>query len=728
MYINKKFVKSLICFLNIQFSAHNFFFRKTLSGRPQRGRRGCTTGLSWGSTISSAALFLLFTAIILKADEFPTPEIIKPNVAFWKKIYTEVSLTEGLLHDKEYPMIIYKKVTIGKATGRRRTNIIRKYKKQVEASLTALNTLPETEWSSQEREIQKMFLIHASEKELRGADNRIRFQQGQKERYLEGIRRSGMYMDTIRAIFKEYNIPMRLCYLPHVESSFDYRAYSKVGAAGLWQFMRGTGKEYLKINYLVDERRDPIYSTVAAAKLLSHNYRQLQAWPLAITAYNHGLYGMKRAVKRTGSRNIEVILQKHKSSSFKFASKNFYSCFIAASEIAAEPEKYFGTIPYHPKFYANTLTLTHYIRPAILSTYLGVSQKQLRELNPALRPVVFSAQKLIPEGFQLRIPATLPQAKALQMMAAIPDSLLQSEPELPSYYRVRRGDNLYKIAYRFGVTARDLALENNISRMNRIYAGQVLQIPGRGTKKPAVKKVKAPLKVASGKDTKEKTAMGPLKSLSDKDSIDEIAAVPADTIPRGVPAGASGGFYKFDGSVYNFEVEEHLKSNRAIIRISVNETIGHYADWLGIPTWRIRRLNGLRGHSTIRIDRRLIIPIQTQEDLLRFNQRRIEYHMALEEDFFSQFKVADIKNKKIRRGENLWDICNSEGEIPLWLFKKYNPQLDFARLIPGSIARIPVIAEKTAEDFALEMMGDEGLYPANYEPLRGFIHAPLLIP
>ena len=109
---------------------------------------------------------------------------------------------------------------------------------------------------------------------------------------------SGQYMIFLKKIFKKYDLPEELIVLPHVESSFNYKAYSSAGAAGIWQFTRGTGKQYLKISYEVDERLDPILSTEAAAKLLKRNYEVLGSWPLAITAYNHGAYGMKRAVKK----------------------------------------------------------------------------------------------------------------------------------------------------------------------------------------------------------------------------------------------------------------------------------------------------------------------------------------------------------------------------------------------------------------------------------------------
>lgn len=105
-----------------------------------------------------------------------------------------------------------------------------------------------------------------------------------KDRFRDGLIRSGAYIDEIKRIFRSQGLAEDLAYLPHVESSFNPKAYSKFGASGMWQFTRSTGKHYMKVGYTIDERRDPIISSHAAAKLLRHNYQKLHNWPLALTA------------------------------------------------------------------------------------------------------------------------------------------------------------------------------------------------------------------------------------------------------------------------------------------------------------------------------------------------------------------------------------------------------------------------------------------------------------
>src|SRR5690606_17165036 len=122
---------------------------------------------------------------------------------------------------------------------------------------------------------------------------RLRFQLGQSDIFKEGIVRSGQYLRQMEEIFREQGMPVELTRLPFVESSFNLKACSRVGACGIWQFMRSTAKAYMRpMNAYVDERRDPLISTRAAARKLRKNYEMLEDWPLAVTGYNHGPYGI----------------------------------------------------------------------------------------------------------------------------------------------------------------------------------------------------------------------------------------------------------------------------------------------------------------------------------------------------------------------------------------------------------------------------------------------------
>ena len=131
--------------------------------------------------------------------------------------------------------------------------------------------------------------------------------------------------------------------MPHVESSFDVTAFSKAGAAGIWQFTRATGKKFLTVNKFLDERRDPIRASEAAAKLIKSNYERLGDWPMAVTAYNHGIAGVLRAKKEMGT--YEAVFENYSGRLFEFASRNFYSEFLAARHVAKNSRTVFQRYP-----------------------------------------------------------------------------------------------------------------------------------------------------------------------------------------------------------------------------------------------------------------------------------------------------------------------------------------------------------------------------------------------
>ncbi|MCP5108527.1 MAG: LysM peptidoglycan-binding domain-containing protein, partial [bacterium] len=426
----------------------------------------------------------------------------------------------------------------------------------------------------------------------------------------------------------------------------------------------------------IDERRGPFKSTVAAGKLLKSNYLEIKSWPLAITAYNHGLVSMKRAVRLTGTRDIGVIVQKYKNRRFRFASKNFYGCFLAASEIGANPGRYFSDFNYHPSQTYNEVVLKSYIRPAALCKHLGISQKELARLNPSLRTSVFHRRMTIPRGFRLRIPFSMLPETAAVKINAIPGTLKASKSNDFHYYSVRRGDTLYRISRRFGVPSEILLAANDINRKNRIYIGQVLRIPGKTPASPVV-----PPKKVTPRELHSSSFPKPPR----------IEMETAKTPPVSTT---------FDATLYNLDVTFFPQKGTARIRVAVDETLGHYADWLGVSTGRIRGLNRLRRNS-LRYNQKILLPIGPDETTLeRFKNKRLEYHMALEEDFYNQYQVVGFNVRKVKYGETLWSICNNSangsdgnGEIPLWLFKKYNRQIGIENLRKNTKIKLPIIKE-----------------------------------
>jgi len=126
------------------------------------------------------------------------------------------------------------------------------------------------------------------------------------------------------------------------------------------------------------------------------------------------------------------------------------------------------------------------------------------------------------------------------------------------------------------------------------------------------------------------------------------------------------------------------------IRVEVEETLGHYAEWLDVSARDIRRLNGFRYGRALHLNQKIKIPLHrvTQEE---FVEKRFEYHQELAEDFFASYRVQKVHTYSIKRGDNIWTLSRQEFEVPLWLIKRYNTGVDFGALIPSQKLLIPII-------------------------------------
>ncbi len=190
-----------------------------------------------------------------------------------------------------------------------------------------------------------------------------------------------------------------------------------------WQFTPATGKKYLTVNKFVDERRDPIRASEAAAKLLKHNHERLGNWPMAVTAYNHGTPGVLRAKEQRGT--YESVFENYKGPLFKFASRNFYSEFLAARHVAKNHTQYFSAIRLTRSQESREVVTKGQTSVAELSRHYDVDLETLRALNPALGQPVFKGQRQVPKGYMLRLPAD--SAKGVKVSSA---ALPQIHPDL----------------------------------------------------------------------------------------------------------------------------------------------------------------------------------------------------------------------------------------------------------------------------------------------------------
>jgi len=341
---------------------------------------------------------------------FPVPPEIKDNVAFWRNVYGKWSRGEVAIHDDEYMGVIYEVADLpgptlnGYTAEQKRFVRARKayYKrrlKDLEGKVRA-GLSP----SRYDRALHNKLMDAGGRWAIYGAGDRVRSQRGLRERFRRGLAISGRYDAKFREIFRARGLPEDLAYLPHVESSFQTNARSSVGAAGVWQFMRGTGKRYMTVNGAVDERLDPVTAAEGAASYLGGAYRKLGSWPLAVTSYNHGQGGMEKARAIYGN-DIGAIVRKYKGPYFKFASRNFYAEFVVAREVARHPRRYFPEgIRYQRPLSEDRLVLRHSTSAPWIARYYGVSTHRLADLNLHWKKSVRRGSAKLPAGSTVWLP------------------------------------------------------------------------------------------------------------------------------------------------------------------------------------------------------------------------------------------------------------------------------------------------------------------------------------
>lgn len=603
---------------------------------------------------------------------FPVYSTIQPNVAFWKKIYSEYHSRQGLIHDSVNLSVVYEVVNLVPVQSRRSRYVNRdriKASKQKYASILKMLAIDLKAENDEERRVLDMFGPDVTASRLREAASSIRFQRGQKDRFINGVIRSGWYLVEIKRIFRENGLPEDLAYLPHVESSFNYNAYSKFGAAGIWQFTYGTGKRYMTVDYSVDERWDPLIASVAAAKFLKNNYAMLKSWPLALTAYNHGAKAMMRAKKEKG--DYERIFLEYDGRRFKFASRNFYSEFLAARDIAKNHVQYFGNLDLNEPESTIAFQVEGFVAVEDIISHFGLTKDQLQHHNLSLRKPVFLGQKYIPKGFRLKIPQA---EKVAELIEAFPSDLYKDAQKRSQFYYVRKGDVAGAIARRHGISLDDLIRANNLNRRATIYVGQNLRIPGPGDQ------------ALLASNTADQSAVEPTADeiRRREERVKAIEALGKIQSPSQInPLVVTGNFlvrrtFTRSGNQYG------------TIQVETGETLGHYAEWLQVSAQTIRNLNNLSFSQPIHMGQTLVMPMVNVSKEL-FEERRYEYHKEFEEDFLGAYKIENVTTYTIQRGDNIWNVCTEKLRLPVWLVKKYNYGVNLSRLMPGQKIIVPVI-------------------------------------
>jgi len=417
-------------------------------------------------------------------DPLDVPPPLAPVVDFWFDVFTCYTVDDIVLHDEENPERILRldafpvDVLPRSSAGRRHVRGLERrqqsrYHDAYEAFLAGeAPSLTARELAFLDAGRHLVDPPRTEAEEARRLSRAMRSQQGLREVFAESYRRSGLYMDEVRGIVLAAGLPEALAYLPHLESGFNHRAGSHAGARGLWQFTHGTGRQYLTISSLADERLDPTASTHAAVSYLLDAYDVLGTWPLALTAYNYGLNGMRRAVRDHG-HDIVCVLEHHQGRLMGFASRNFYVSFVAAARAMKHAAFHYPEVSPLPTWPHTAVTTAAFVDLPGLARHVGVDPDSLSRLNPGLGRVIWSRDRWVPPGTRLRLPPdTVSWAEA-----SWPEDVVYPKQRVPRFHRIRRGETLSAIASMYRTSVRTLSRLNALDDPHRIRAGQVLELP-----------------------------------------------------------------------------------------------------------------------------------------------------------------------------------------------------------------------------------------------------------
>jgi membrane-bound lytic murein transglycosylase D len=394
-------------------------------------------------TVSIASLALSHAVRAhASAADFPVPPSLRVAITFWKNVFGKYSEHQILIHDTEHLGRVYAVLDYRDLAARGESAFTLEQveragmaaeKERIRDLLLALDARAGNDagLTDEEQRIWNLFAKNPSPGKFAAAadPSRIRAQRGLRERFAEGVRVSRRYLGEMEEIFRSEGLPVELTRLPLVESCFNIEAYSKVGAAGIWQFMRSTGRTYMQIGGVLDERRDPLRATRAAAQHLGANFETLGSWPLAITAYNHGCAGIARAVSDTGTTDIGTIVRRYHGALFGFASRNFYAEFLAALAVESSADRYFGPLEFDAPFRGEEVRLEHALAGKIAASCAATTPQELAVLNPAIDSAVFVGRGNIPRGYLLRVPPGSAGQFAQRLAQIASDARVVAVPE-----------------------------------------------------------------------------------------------------------------------------------------------------------------------------------------------------------------------------------------------------------------------------------------------------------
>jgi membrane-bound lytic murein transglycosylase D len=415
----------------------------------------------------------------------------------------------------------------------------------------------------------------------------------------------------------------------------------------------------MRVDGVVDQRLDPYSATEAAANLMLYNYRLLGSWPLAVTAYNHGPGGLRRAQDELGTNNIAVIVKHYQGATFGFASRNFYVAFLAALEVDRNAEKYFGPLTHLPDTQSTVVTLPDYVAVDALARAFKADLGALRVLNPALRPPVWNKSRLVPRGYELRIPGTLPAADITAAWTRLAPAERFVAQRNDGTHRARRGETLAAIAAVSGVALNRLLAANGLSATRELTRGEVVHIPMPASRADgSAAGVAAAASAAAATAATTTTATPAAAALSAVESPAAPAASAAESAlarlpppPREpvserqaestalLPAASPSG--NVDSADYG------VGANNTVV-VQAAETLGHFADWSKVSSASLRTLNKLHKNAMVTLPSTIAGELFCRPQNLRHGKLRGEEGRIAVDHCATTFGLAGMAGSRIQ--------------------------------------------------------------------------------
>jgi len=289
-------------------------------------------------------------------NEFLPPASFQKRVVFWMLIHAGIDSQKRIVHDRNDPGLIYGVIDGSQVYAKANTpaeaatlmfRLEKKVAKELKARLLdaagveRLNTIEESERASWRDVLSRFGALDGNA--ARKLVSSMRTQTGQRDFFEVALKRSQELLPHMEAVFRTYKLPIALTRIPFVESSFNYRAQSKVGAVGMWQFMPQTARQFIH-----PEKRelwlDPQKQTKAAAKMLIIFKNLLPDWSTTVTAYNSGVGRLSKLARQAKAKSLYEILERssYTDKTLGFAGQNFYAQFISANLVEAYKDRLFA--------------------------------------------------------------------------------------------------------------------------------------------------------------------------------------------------------------------------------------------------------------------------------------------------------------------------------------------------------------------------------------------------